>query len=455
MSDEFGFVRRRRDPSKKSFLDKFEEKRANEKAERSFRANYVEKGSPQDMASLRDLERDLSDSDSRASEYFAAMSCWEEAHRDGAEGTESQVDLFNKMYARHMMMSCVAPLRNGINQETLSDALTTGTMCYLFNKDFRKEVHESVQKALYPVIDAAARKGGPDSRWAQWRDRILVNQNDGRLPLTPRSAAVMQLGLIKRSYADMRRPGADVEAEMQKFRERSEKLRGWAERDGVSGDVLNRNVRTMVGKIIEHDPSQAVYFQEFESESLKRAPGRNVVVGGRPEHRLENGEDRTYMTGGRKVNVWRGEFQFQDGSSYDGCFSPRIPSDVPTHVKAASPDMHEAFGRCNSVSDVRSMYDRDTGTVTESFDRDMRGRQFRRQAMMSDDALDDAGYDRAVAGWQGAWKSAAASWVKSHPGETLRTQPRSNRGYPAGYENGVGPGVDMQVEASDDMSFGK
>lgn len=455
MSDEFGFVRRRKDRSRLGFLDKLEERQATARAERRFKASFVEKGSPEDMASLRALERDLADSDIRASEHFAAMSNWEAAHKDSAEGVESQVDMFNKMYAKQMMLHCIAPLRNGINQETLSDVLTTGTMCYLFNKDFRKEVHESVQKALYPVVDAAARRGGPDSRWAQWRDRILVNQNDGRLPLTPRSAAVMQLGLIKRSYADMRRPGADVESEMQKFRERSEKLREWAERDGISGETLDRNVRTMVGKIIEHDPSQAVYFQEFECGGLKRAPGRDVVVGGHPEHRLENGEDRTYMAGGRKVNVWRGEFQFQDGSAYNGCFSPRIPSDVPTHVKAASPDMHEAFGRCDTVSDVRSMYDRDTGTVTESFDPDMRGRQFRRQAMMSDDAIDDAGYDRAVAGWQGAWKSAAASWVKSHPGETLRPRPRANRGYPAGYENGTGPGVDMQVEASDGMSFGK
>lgn len=425
-----------------SFVSKQAVKSAARKERAVFDANHVRKGSLEEAMELSRLSDELLHADMKASQYFANMDAWKKIHGDDPEGIENQVDHMNRRHAKMMMACCVAPLRMGVNRESVGRAVGNTIVCYMFSKDFRKECHESVQNLMYPMVKANAEKAGPDSFWAKTRDKILMSQNNGRLPLNPRSAAVMQIGLMQRAYTDMRKPGADVDAVMNEYGQRSRRLREIANRDGINDDLLNQNVRTMAGKFMDKADGYQMFFDETCDGGVKKSGPKAVSVGGETRY------------------AWRGEFEKEDGSSYEDAFTPRVPEPAEFHMERAGKDMADAMARCRDWSDVKAMYDPESGCVKASFDKDMHERMMLRKTLNEQDSCGQEDFEQRSRAWSDGWKSAVGNWLKDHPEcrqDASVIEPEhpvdvSHRGYPSGYSGNLE--TELQQSDSADFQFG-
>lgn len=365
-------------------------------------------GSVEQRALLAELHRDLQRYDVEAVEYVSHGIDW--LDRQKRQKTETGVDNLNRLYAKGLMMECVRPLQHGADSRSVAQAVGMFTAAYLMNRDFRREIDQGVTNALYPYVKKKADKAEPGSAWARRLERIETARNDGRMPLTARSAAVMKLALTKKAYRDVRMSD-DPKKVMDEYNKSVETLFSLAEADGVDPQAMKKNVRTLVGHMVRQDPSNAQFFDQLAYDRVVRAPGELKADGSR---------------------VWTGQYIQKDGSSYDGNFGPRLPMDAEERSRTIYDSLKEGFDQCHTAEDVTRFARAACG---EQLSDDVKaampwteGWQERfqwKRSMSLSDCRSQEDEDGLFDAMEAHTKTLFSEWAKAHPKEMSKMNRRT------------------------------
>lgn len=308
----------------------------------------VQKGSLEERRELDKLSKEIARYDIEAVDYIADGVAWMKRNEGRKAGMETDVDRMHEQYAQAVLLKCAEPLSKGVTEDSIGEATGMFLAGYMMNSRFREGVNQKVMKLAQPMVAQKADATG--FRFLQrWSDRMAAAGNDGRIPLTPKSAAMMQLGLSKKAYREMREDGADVDAVMKSYHESMDRLYNIAAQDGVSRNVLNQNVRRTVGKMSSIDPSVTQFFSETGFGDVQKARGQEINVNGRVMYQ------------------WSGEYADRNGNLYQDAFRPRQPMDRGNRISALEKTLQGGFSNCNTAEDIREFLSVVQGASTKDW----------------------------------------------------------------------------------------
>lgn len=328
----------------------------------------------------------------------------------------SSMDIYSKMYNHELLTACVHPLEHGVNANSVAKAVSMMTTMCLLNSDFRASMSDKVTKAMMPVAERFSRDAPPGSPANKFYQSIVESQN-GRMPVTPRSAAMMEIGFARRAFNDMREKGADQDKIMKQYNEACSVLRQRARADGVSDEMLNATKRTMIGKLMERDISYKQLYAETAYGAVEKAPGKpNAGPDAKPGD-----------------TVWRGEFQTADGRPYDGDFTVRMPMTAMEHKDAQTAAFYRKFSQYQSMDQIMDFEKSKDGLRTHALFEamlvaDTQNTEFPMDRNMAKGSVMSASIDAGVA-WGKDHPEASADWVRR---ETEKQAEKESRQRPAG-----------------------
>ncbi len=179
---------------------------------------------------------------------------------------------------------------------------------------------------------------GP-SGWRHRRrlERIERMERGGRDLFTEHSAALAHMGISQNAYDEMRRPGADRESVRRNYEGALSALYGYVEDDGLDRKAVARNMRVIVGRLIEHDPDQAEVFSELAHGRFARTEPREVVLPGTD----------------RPVIAWTGDYVDSHSGQVitGGTFALREPMSADEHRVAMARTMYGELTRAKSPAE--------------------------------------------------------------------------------------------------------
>lgn len=397
--------------------------------------NYVIKGSKDEAAYLKQLENDILKADDDFIAYCETKGLAELQKQDFVQhkfDSDSPMNMMNMWYQRQMMIACVEPLSKGVNKDSIIESIGMYAGMCLVSPSFRKECHATVANVLYPAVEKKAENAGPNSIWAKQRDKVLQAANYGYMPLTPKSAALMQIGFARGCYNKMREPGANPNEVYSQYEQAMDLLRTRAENDGISGADIDRNMRTIVGQMLEKDPKNAMYFNQTAYGGIERAPYETV-----------------YDNNGEAGKVWRGQFLDKNGNSYQGGFSPRMPQDKSWHEENIKANFESCWAKCSTVQDVEGMNHDDKMADNVQMWRDM----------MRADVQDvtDVEIENCM---NKSWNACQNDWIKTHASAMndyakSHTRSQTYQSKSSGSTKGRGHEFDGRFGIPDDGTFEK
>lgn len=339
---------------------------------------YIPMDSEAEAEHVAKLKRQMNRCAYKFSQYGLDMKEWTDK-----DMVSEQVKELSWSYQQNMIDLCLQPLSNGVSPATVMDTLGIYIGMNLTSKNFRQACNTRVAAALSPLASRLVNTGATVGDWVAdgtakvlgfadrvsmkttghkigatqamqrklWgrerfsvkaeatleslQDRALRAQNDGRVPLTPESAAVTYLAFCNQAYQAMREPDADASQISKQFASASEKLYDMALKDGISRDQLNVNIRTIAGLMCHENGYCAGTFEELGYETLETAPMQE-----------RTGPD------GIKYRCWAGEFLDKEGYAFEGAFTPRIPR-TKRELEAAMGDfISGCFENCSTMEQV-------------------------------------------------------------------------------------------------------
>lgn len=289
---------------------------------------YVEQGSEEQKKMLMDLRQEILRYDADAVDLIAEGINWKASGEN-----ETTLDAMNRLYSKALLEQCVRPIIQGRGtEEAVWQAAGVMLAGYITNKEFRSTINKGALNIISPYVEKKSAVAGPNSRWRKWEEQIARSQNDGRLPLTPKSAAMMQLGVDRKFYRELREPNANKGELYESYIKCCKDLRTMAERDGIDEAELTKNVRTLVGQMKDIDPAVARMYNETAFDAVRKGPGQFDNVSGK--------------------KLWAGEFVDRKDNAYTGGFSVRMPTGPKQWAQTLDASMEDAFKRCKTADDV-------------------------------------------------------------------------------------------------------
>lgn len=157
-------------------------------------------------------------------------------------------------------------------------------------------------------------------------DRVTKAANDGRMPLTADSAAMMRIAYDKKFYNDCRRPGADIEALTELHKKAVNNLTEMAAIDGVSCESLSNSFSKKIREQMMYDETFTDLYAgmatggiriDVQREPVLNSKGKAITVSGKPLYKTsynfvsppdENGKHQ-------KLDPWN--FEVREKASVD------------------------------------------------------------------------------------------------------------------------------------------
>lgn len=266
----------------------------------------IEEGSDFERERMNELKDKIRSSSYNVTEYVRERTEYKNKHGLNPHGVQKP----NKMFNNVLMMQCIAPLRQGVSAGSIIECIGIYAGMALINKDFRDNAHALVQEKLYPYVQNYA-ENSKNPLIQRYAKRMTES---GELPLTYDGAAVMEIGMMKSAYDEMRVPGRSREevVEIQKtYSAAIDLLREQVVEDGLDLDEYDKHVKTIIGRVVEDHPEEATFVDDFVNYGVKPKPyeQRDVIVDGRV----------------KTFDVWDGDFVYPNGEPHVGKFYARPP----------------------------------------------------------------------------------------------------------------------------------
>ncbi|MFE1170373.1 hypothetical protein [Nocardiopsis sp. NPDC058789] len=229
-------------------------------------------------------------------------------------------------------------------------------------------------------------------------------------PFTEDSAALARVGITQNAYDEMRRPGADRKKVRENYQNALSALDERVSASGLDRAAVDRNMRVVVGELMERDPAQAAVFAEVGHGRLVKSAPQTVVVPGTTQTR----------------QLWNGDYvdAYGGSESFDGSFALREPMSANEHWSEASRTMYgelasartpEEFGETMRQYVIGSAAREYPEMVGMTDDPEAHSRMNRSRAMFSsmrDDGLSDQDQKLVYAG---ALSEATRTLENTHP----------------------------------------
>lgn len=243
---------------------------------------------------------------------------------DRKTGQSSTLAGFQRLRHTMLISAMMYPLSRGLSMDNIISCVGMYAGMSMMDKNFNKSVKSAAWSTVEPYLNKQVETHGPNSKWGKWYDKVQSKLSTGEMPLDPETAAVTQMGLLKKAYSDMRQPGADVDKVCADYDKAVSILHQKAAEDGVSSDDINTHFRFIAGKMIEKDPSNIVYFNETAYDGVTKNAYKECVRTKMDEY------GRVYTETGFK---WHGEFSNENGTAFTGTFTPRKPRTPSQHAE--------------------------------------------------------------------------------------------------------------------------
>ena len=332
------------------------------------------------------------------------------------------VDLAQRMYMQRMVLTCIRPVMSGLSMDSIIQSVGSYMGMVAVSPEFEGQFKTAVNSAISgfqlgrteKAYQEAVNTYGDGSEQAlaldEKRRGMLMKQNYGRMPLSPRNAGMMQLRFTKQAYNAMREPGADINAVEKHYNEAMDVLYARAERDGVSREAVDLNSRILAGQLIELDPSNRMVFAETSYDGVT----------------MDDKKDKSYdvmeQGGIRRVShfEWRGEFSNSDGQPFRGCFRPRRPISMDAHLDMYGKTVDSIIDKCDCSSPE--------SVKADIFKSDFRARTKTAGDMMQADGIGEDVFVDALRDRFNTHSNAraAANYEAMRGGKTVRAEPRSD-----------------------------
>ena len=305
-----------------------------------WRDSYKVRSDSEQEQEWKNIEKSLNDAIEKNMEFDGMGREWLNRH-NAAKNRDLNQRILESMQ-RRLVFSCLQPLSEDFS---LIGAMTTIGMFSAYmatnpqmNDRFMKGVSRR-RAAKYERMAAEAKehpeKFGNKFRAARWErlyEKYARKANDGRVPLTPESAANMKLAYEKRRYDDTRAVLRDFKDGNISEDERDSRLEDInllheehidtlyrvAQADGLEIKDIDREERIMVDRLMRFDETSKYGFM-FEGLAQKRVAKAPAM-------------ERTYRVPDGKggfttehVKVWNGEYVDSDGSPWEHGFEARQP----------------------------------------------------------------------------------------------------------------------------------
>lgn len=249
----------------------------------------------------------------------------------------------HEIYASMMVLQCVQPLKEGVSTNSILNTLGMGASMWLLSPNFRNQIGvftdqigDSIRNKIadkgakkdakaqraFDKLDAKGKGDQLAGRWRRRLDKIEFAERGHRVPFTTESAAMTEIALAEAAYADMRRPGADVEGIHLRYTAARSSLYDLVNEDGLEPESVSKAMRVMVGQRMKREPSIANVFGELGHGRFTRSEPREV-----------------YLEGGTQTAVvWTGDFvdSFESRTISSGSFSLRPKMNTDEHRVLAS-----------------------------------------------------------------------------------------------------------------------
>jgi len=259
------------------------------------------------------------------------------------EQRRAELSGIHKSYVSMMVLSCLQPLGEGINAQSVLSMVGMGTAMWMLSPNFRTQVghfrdqmkdavtakiEERRESGLDKVISTAAKKGADgkplSQRWQDRLDRAERAKRGGREAYTAQSAGMTEVALGESAYQAMRQEGADVDAILTSYKSFMGTLYEQAHEDGIDAEEIARASRVIIGLRMVEEPELAAVFGELGHGQFAKSAPREVRISGTGEIR----------------HVWSGEFESRLGQKIEaGSFEPRLPMDAAKHQAAIAETM--------------------------------------------------------------------------------------------------------------------
>lgn len=249
-----------------------------------------------------------------------------------------ETDQLHQMHMKMMMAATVRPLSAGVSTGSIISAIGMYATMQVLSPDFREYTAGMRDKAIEGMQDwierrrnsptekmmrrDQARGKGSDQgellsdRWSARLDMLRKAHQGDRVPFTPHSAAMTEIGLSEQAFWRMREPGADAQRIHEDFCALRARLHHQMDADGLSREEVNSSMRTIIGERMAAEPEMATMYEGLSHGRLRR------------QMTAAPGQDKTAAQ-----LAWTGKFEENVGTllAEDGMFKLRLPYGPQAH----------------------------------------------------------------------------------------------------------------------------
>lgn len=176
-----------------------------------------------------------------------------------------KLSLLQKVHGQMMVSACVAPMRNGVNVNSVAQMASSMAVLYMFSPTFRetsKEYLEPLKQWRSNKLADSARKKLERVEQGQWvmpgakkrMTEVAAAERGHREVYTVESAALTEVGLAEQAQLRLMEPKADREQIMDSYRQMVQHLYQQVEDDGLDRDEVAGRSREVLAERIRHEP---------------------------------------------------------------------------------------------------------------------------------------------------------------------------------------------------------
>lgn len=296
-----------------SFLDSF----ANQFKQKSV-PDYVEDGTDASEQQLKTFKAEMQHMNINMIDFYANGKDWLEQNQEREKGNKFQA--FNNVYQRRLLIMCLMPLQRGVSSSNVMQSVGMVIGITLANKEFREDLHKlyaqyKLQRAggINEYVNALK----TDPKMVKSIDEHLAKSNGGRVPFTEQSAAAMNLILAKQAYTQFREGKKKPELIRSEYANARDVLYKLADKDGITGEKLDRATKIMYRQLSQDDMSWHSLFSEIAYNKVKQSEFKT------DEYVFKTADGRSKI---KTRQVWDGNFDnISTNDKFTGMFTVREP----------------------------------------------------------------------------------------------------------------------------------